>query len=162
MLVYWERTNERHVFRLSVTTMKLVQSSFSRKIKFFHSFCFELTPCIWSLRQQTIPHVYTEQPGYPARPGRMAGQSLDTSKIRTQDPRVHFKLSSALDHSAIPSTTELPSPFYIYHIQIIRGHHKVASGNNYLIHLDDEMSGLLHCAMCSSSGGSNSVSGNFS
>ena len=38
-------------------------------------------------RLQNIPHIYMERPGYPPRPGRMAGQSLDLSRIGTQDPR---------------------------------------------------------------------------
>ena len=41
--------------------------------------------------QQTIhPHVYIERPGYLTRPARMVVQSLDLSRIWTQDSRVHI------------------------------------------------------------------------
>ena len=58
--------------------------------------------------QQRIPYLYTDGPGYPPRPGRMAGQLLDLNNIQIQDPKVHFKLLSALDHSATPSGPNHP------------------------------------------------------
>ncbi len=39
--------------------------------------------------QQTIPHVYVERPGYLPRRGRMVGQSVDLSRIRTYDTGPH-------------------------------------------------------------------------